>query len=83
MMRRQMSDACSNSPSNSGPLAAVSPEPEMSFPGRWVAVKGAEVLVAASSPTRVVDWLERHGQSADSMFRVPEDELAFSGLAPL
>lgn len=51
--------------------------------GRWVAVKGEELLVAALSPEDVVDWLARHDQRADSMFRIPEDELALSGLAPL
>ncbi len=51
--------------------------------GQWVAVKDGEMLVAALSPGDVVDWLARHDQHADSMFRVPEDELAFGGLAPL
>ena len=51
--------------------------------GQWVAVKGDEVLVAASSPHDVVAWLSEHGQRADTMFRVPEDEVAASGLAPL
>jgi hypothetical protein len=51
--------------------------------GEWVAVKGGEVLVAAGSPHEVVAWLSKHGQHADSMFRVPEDEIAASGLAPL
>jgi hypothetical protein len=51
--------------------------------GQWVAVKDGEVLYAAPSPQRVVGWLTRHGQKADSMFRVPEDELASTGFAPL
>lgn len=54
-----------------------------SFPGQWVAVKDEELLVAAPTPKEVVGWLARHDQRADSMFRVPEDELALSGLAPL
>lgn len=54
-----------------------------SFPGQWVAVKDEELLVAASTPKEVVGWLARHDKRADSMFRVPEDELALSGLAPL
>ena len=51
--------------------------------GRWVAVKEDEVLHSADTPQKLVAWLSRHGQRADSMFRVPEDERAASGLAPL
>jgi hypothetical protein len=54
-----------------------------SFTGQWVAVKNEELLVAAPAPGEVVGWLARHHQRADSMFRVPEDELALSGIAPL
>jgi hypothetical protein len=51
--------------------------------GQWVATKGDEVLVAAATPQDVVGWLAQHHQRADSMFRVPEDDAAGSGLAPL
>jgi hypothetical protein len=51
--------------------------------GRWVAIKDDDVLHAAASPRELVGWLSRHGQQADSVFRVPEDELAAAGLAPL
>ena len=51
--------------------------------GEWVAVKDSEVLHAARSPKSLVGRLSRHGQKADSVFRVPEDDLAGSGLAPL
>ena len=51
--------------------------------GQWVATKGEEVLIAAPAPQEVVSWLARHHREADSMFRVPEDELAATGLAPL
>jgi hypothetical protein len=53
------------------------------LPGQWVATKGDELLVAANTPHDVVSWLAQHHQRADSMFRVPEDALAASGLAPL
>ena len=53
------------------------------IPGQWVATKGEELLVAASTPHDVVSWLAQNHLKADSMFRVPEDELAASGLAPL
>jgi hypothetical protein len=51
--------------------------------GEWVAIKDGDVLHASSTPKALVAWLSRHGQRADSVFRVPEDELAASGLAPL
>lgn len=52
------------------------------FAGRWVAQRGLEVLVAAETPQAVVEWLERHNQRADAMFRVPVDERETTGLAP-
>jgi hypothetical protein len=51
--------------------------------GQWVAIKGDDVLYAAASPQELVRWLGQHGQKADCMFRVPENELAATGLAPL
>lgn len=54
-----------------------------SLRGQWVAIKRDELLVAASTPQEIVRWLVRHRQKADSMFRVPEDEPAMGGLAPL
>jgi hypothetical protein len=51
--------------------------------GQWVAVAGDEVLVAAETPAEVVGWLAEHGQTAESMFRVPESDKAAGGLAPL
>jgi len=52
------------------------------FVGLWVAVRGDEVLVAAPSPGEVVAWLTRHGQRAQSMFRVVDAEQAITGAAP-
>lgn len=41
--------------------------------GRWVAVRGADVLVAADTPQEVLEWAERHEvDDADGMFRVPD-----------
>ena len=51
--------------------------------GQWVAVKDDDILHVAGSPQALVGWLGKHGQKADSVFRVPEDELAATGLAPL
>lgn len=53
------------------------------FRGKWVATRGSELLVAADTPRDVVAWLASHGQRAQSMFRVPEDEVALGGMAPL
>jgi hypothetical protein len=66
----------------------VEAEPDLNqllrqLPGQWVATKGNELLVAATTPHAVVSWLSRHDRKADSMFRVPEDEVAASGWAPL
>lgn len=47
--------------------------------GEWVAVKGDDVLVGARTPSEVLAWLSQHGQQADSLFRVPENEAAASG----
>jgi hypothetical protein len=51
--------------------------------GQWVAIKDDDVIHATESPHELVGWLSQHGQKADSMFRVPEDDLAATGLAPL
>jgi hypothetical protein len=53
------------------------------FIGEWIAIKDDEILHASSTPQALVRWLGNHGQKADSVFRVPEDDLAASGLAPL
>jgi hypothetical protein len=53
------------------------------YAGQWVAIKDDEVLHATESPHDLVGWLSQHGQKADSMFRVPEDERAATGVAPL
>lgn len=41
--------------------------------GRWVALRGDQVLVAGSSPADVLAQLRAAGTRADSMFRVPLD----------
>lgn len=51
--------------------------------GQWVAIKDEDILHAAPTPQALVGWLAQHGQNADSMFRVPEDDVAASGIAPL
>jgi len=71
-----------------GPSAATGgpdtgPDRLRPFVGQWVAIKDQHVAYAADSPHRVVAWLAEHGQKADSVFRVPEDEVAATGLAPL
>jgi hypothetical protein len=51
--------------------------------GQWVALVDDDVVHAADTPQQLVDWLSRHGQKADTVFRVPEDDAAATGLAPL
>jgi hypothetical protein len=51
--------------------------------GDWIAIKDDKILHASSTPQALVRWLGSHGQKADSVFRVPEDDPAASGLAPL
>ncbi len=53
------------------------------FTGEWIAISDHEILYASTTPQALVRWLGNHGQKADSVFRVPEDDLAASGLAPL
>jgi hypothetical protein len=50
--------------------------------GQWVAIKDDDILYGAKTPQQLIGWLSEHGQKADSVFRVPEDELAATGLAP-
>jgi hypothetical protein len=38
------------------------------------------VLVAADTPQAVLEWLERHNQHADAMFRVPRDDTQATGV---
>jgi hypothetical protein len=61
---------------------APSAEALRPFIGLWVAVRGDDVLVAASSPKEVVAWLAQHRQRAQSMFRVVDSEQAITGAAP-
>ena len=51
--------------------------------GEWVAVEDGEVIHAAKNPQQLVSWLSRHGRKAETVFRVSEDELAATGVAPL
>lgn len=52
------------------------------FMGEWVAQRGREILVSASTPEEVLAWLERYDQQADGMFRVPTDQAEAEGGAP-
>jgi hypothetical protein len=51
--------------------------------GQWVAIRDDDVLHSAATPQELVGWLTRHGETAETMFRVPEDEITATGLAPL
>jgi hypothetical protein len=88
--RRRATSGAGPAPARAQPRtgSGVAVEPDLNqllsqLPGQWVATKGDELLVAATTPHAVVSWLSRNDRRADSMFRVPEDEVAASGLAPL
>lgn len=65
-----------------GPSAALT-EALRPFIGRWVAIRGDEVLVAGDSLEEIIDWLNQHQVRAQSMFRVPRSEEEIEGTAPL
>jgi hypothetical protein len=72
------------------PSTSTAPSPPSADPverlrphiGEWVALKDDDVLVAADTPAAVLAWLAQHDQTADSLFRVPENETAAGGAAP-
>lgn len=66
-----------------GPFGGSQADALRPYIDQWVATRANEVLVGAESAREVVSWLARHGQTADSIFRVPESEAAAGGLAPL
>lgn len=84
--RRSAERASASRGAAKGRRAATASRPDAEalepFVGQWVATKGPEVLVAAPDPRTVVSWLSAHRMQADSMFRVPADELEASGVAP-
>jgi Family of unknown function (DUF5678) len=51
--------------------------------GRWVAIADGDVIHAGDTAQQLVAWLSEHGRKAESVFRVPEDDVAATGLAPL
>jgi hypothetical protein len=69
-------------PDRPGPHHGAEADVLRPFAGRWVAQRGLEVLVAGETPQAVLQWLERHNQRADAMFRVPLDEMEATGAAP-
>jgi hypothetical protein len=49
-------------------LAALRP-----YIGRWVAIRGTEVLTVGEFPREVIQFLKSRNLRADSVFRVPRD----------
>jgi len=66
-----------------GPHGGAEAELLRPFAGQWVAQRGMEVLVSASSPEDVLRWLERYNERADAMFRVPDRATDATGVAPI
>ncbi|MFL5797281.1 MAG: hypothetical protein ACJ77A_05030 [Actinomycetota bacterium] len=79
---RRSREPASVSPDRPGPHRGREADLLRPFAGRWVAQRGLEVVVAADTPHGVLEWLERHNQKADAMFRVPGDEAEATGVAP-
>lgn len=49
------------------------------FIGKWVAIRGDEVLTAADSMEEIVSWANQHQERAQAMFRVPGSEAEIFG----
>ncbi len=79
---RRSRDGGRRTPERPGPHGGREAEALRPFVGQWVAQQGLEVLVAADTPQAVLAWLERYGQKADAMFRVPTVEVETTGAAP-
>jgi hypothetical protein len=79
---RRSHDSGQISPDRPGPHGGREADLLRPFAGRWVAQRGLEILVAADTPTIVLQWLERNNQQADAMFQVPRDETEVTGAAP-
>jgi len=79
---RRSRDAARVSPDRPGPHHGQEADLLRPYAGQWVAQQGLEVLVAADTPKAVLEWLERHNQQADAMFRVPANEAEVTGTAP-
>jgi hypothetical protein len=79
-MRKSRTDTQRRRQGRQAPSGADALRP---YIGQWVATAGHDVLVAAETPAEVVGWLAEHGQTAESMFRVPESDETAGGVAPL
>jgi hypothetical protein len=79
---RRSRTATVRNPDRPGPHGGREADLLRPFMGQWVAQRGLDVLVAASTPEEVLRWLERHDQRADAVFLVPRDEAAATGGAP-
>lgn len=80
--RRSDPPALKRQGKSEGPRGGAEAELLRPFIGQWVAQRGMEILVAAERPHDVLAWLERHDESADAMFRVPEAPAHATGVAP-
>lgn len=79
---RRSARAFPSAPPRPGPHHGAEAELLRPFAGQWVAQRDLEILIAAETPQAVVEWLERHNQRADAMFRVPLDETEVTGASP-
>ncbi len=82
--RRLPGAASDRADANAAVAGRAEPPAEQFRPlvGQWVAMQHDEVIYAAKTPQQLIGWLSEHNQKADTVFRVPEDEVAATGLAP-
>lgn len=80
---RRSTEPVRPAPVRTGPHGGREADALRPFIGKWVAQRGLDVLVAAETPQDVVAWLSTHNERADAMFKVPANDEAASGAAPL
>ncbi len=69
-------------PGLEGPYGGAQAEALRPYVGKWVALRGPEVLVAADAPEDVVAWLQEHDVPTDGMLRVPARREDMEGGGP-
>jgi hypothetical protein len=73
----------SGAPGSSSPDDGSVADRLLKLAGQWVAMRDDDILHASATPQALVRWLTEHDLKADSVYRVPDSELAATGLAPL
>lgn len=69
-------------PTAEGPYGGAQAEALRPYAGKWVAIRGPEVLVSADDPAEVVAWLQQHEVETDGMLRVPASDVEMEAGGP-